>query len=300
MKEPRRRIIETIFVLACFIPRPLAAQATDAPTTERHSLWKVEGRSNAVFLLGSIHVLKAKDFPLAAPLEAAFNNAQVAVFETDLEEMADRKVQERLASKAKLPEGETLKQRLPAGTYAALASHAKEVGLPMKSLESLKPPMAAIALTLEALTKMGADPKKGLDQYFYGRARKGGKPVIGLESVDFQIDLATGFSPEEEDLAVSKSLEDLDKLEEKYGEMVGAWRTGDSAAIENLLNDALRGAPSLYKKLVTDRNKRWIPKIEELLRGEQSAIVIAGVGHLAGGEGVVELLKKNGWKITQL
>jgi uncharacterized protein YbaP (TraB family) len=300
MKEPRRRIIETIFVLAFFIPRPLAAQAPAGPTSGHHSLWKVEGGSNTVFLLGSIHVLKAADFPLAAPLQEAFSNAQVAVFETDMEKLADRRVRERLASKAKLPDGETLKQRLSAETYAALASHAKEVGLPMKSLESMKPPMAAIALTLEALTKMGADPEKGLDQYFYGLARKDGKPTVGLESVDFQIDLATSFSPEEENLVVTKSLDDLDKIKQKYGEMVQAWRTGDSAAIESLLNEILRGAPALFKKLVTDRNKRWIPKIEELLRGERSAIVIVGVGHLVGSEGVVELLKKNGWKITQL
>jgi uncharacterized protein len=59
-------------------------------------------------------------------------------------------------------------------------------------------------------------------------------------------------------------------------------------------------APALMKRLLTDRNQRWVPKIEELARGEQNAIVIVGAGHLPGKQGVIELLKQKGLKVTQL
>ena len=78
------------------------------------------------------------------------------------------------------------------------------------------------------------------------------------------------------------------------------WKTGDSATLENLLNEASREAPVVYKRMLTDRNERWVPKLEELLRGDKRVMAIVGAGHLVGPDGVVELLKKRGWKITQL
>jgi hypothetical protein len=96
------------------------------------------------------------------------------------------------------------------------------------------------------------------------------------------------------------ALKDLNQTRQKYADIVTAWQTGDSAALEKLMNDAVREAPAIFKRLVTDRNKSWLPKIEELLRGDKNAIVIVGAAHLVGDQGVVELLKKQGLKVTQL
>jgi len=69
--------------------------------------------------------------------------------------------------------------------------------------------------------------------------------------------------------------------------------------LESLLNDALREAPALYKRLLTDRNRAWVPAVEKLLQGDRDAIVIVGAGHLVGKESVVELLARKGFKPTQ-
>jgi uncharacterized protein YbaP (TraB family) len=42
-----------------------------------------------------------------------------------------------------------------------------------------------------------------------------------------------------------------------------------------------------------------LPKIEEWLQGDKNAVMIVGAGHLVGKEGVVELLRKKGLKVTQ-
>jgi uncharacterized protein YbaP (TraB family) len=155
-------------------------------------------------------------------------------------------------------------------------------------------------LSVVEVTKLGADPENGLDKYFNGKARKAGKEVIGLETVDFQIDMVTGFSKDEEDAMMKSALKDIDQIKQKYGEIVAAWQVGNSSAIEQLLNESMFQEPTIYKRLLTDRNKSWIPKIEELGSGGKNAIVIVGAGHLVGKEGVVELLKKKGLKVTQL
>jgi len=76
-----------------------------------------------------------------------------------------------------------------------------------------------------------------------------------------------------------------------------AWFAGDSASLDKMLNEAM--TPAIYKRLVTDRNRRWVPQIEEFLNGDKNAIVIVGAGHLVGKEGVVQLLKDKGCKIVQ-
>ncbi len=300
MKELRIKVAGATLLLALFICWPLAAQENGGAVTNRHSLWKVEGKSNVVYLLGSVHVLKPENFPLPAPLESAFSNAQVAVFETDVEKLAEPETQEKLMSKARLPAGETLKQHLSAETYDAFASHVKEIGLPVEAFESMKPSIAAMTLSMLEGAKLGADQEHGLDRYFIGKAHKEGKQITWLETVDFQIDMVTGFSKEEEDLVMKISLKDMGKVKEEFGDIVKAWQTGDSAGLEKFLNESVQEAPSIYKRLLTDRSKSWVPKIEEFLSGDKNVIVIVGAAHLVGKEGVVELLKKKGFKVTQL
>ncbi len=253
-----------------------------------------------VYLLGSIHLLKSTDYPLPPVIESAFTNSQVAAFETDIGELEGPLIQLKLLSKASLPEGETLKQHLSASVYASFSNHVAELGMPMLIFDRLKPSLAAATVELFELEKLGVDPEYGVDQYFFNRARKRGDRIIPLETVDFQVNLATDFSKEEGELLMKSSLEEIDETKKLYGEMVAAWKTGDAASLEKLLNSAMRDAPAVYKRLVTDRNKRWTPKIEALLRGNQNAIVIVGAGHLVGSEGVVELLRKKGWRIIQM
>jgi uncharacterized protein YbaP (TraB family) len=88
-------------------------------------------------------------------------------------------------------------------------------------------------------------------------------------------------------------------MEKDLGDMFKAWQTGDADKLNKFLNEAMQEAPVIYKRLVTDRSRRWVPKIEELAQGKENAIVIVGAGHMVGPEGVVELLKKKGYKISQ-
>ena len=51
--------------------------------------------------------------------------------------------------------------------------------------------------------------------------------------------------------------------------------------------------------MLVDRNERWIPKIEELMAGDQPAMVIVGTGHLVGTDSVVAMLQAKGHVVTQ-
>jgi len=282
-------------------PGFVRAQETFKQSTNAlHCLWKAQGASNVVYLLGSIHLLQATNYPLPAVIESAFSNSQIAVFETDIDKMDDPSQQMAMLGKIMLPQGQTLKQNLSSNAYESLSQHATELGLPMPILEQYRPAAAIMTVEVMELTTLGADPEFGVDKHFMKLARDGGKRVIPLETPDFQIGLLTGFTREEENLLVEKSLEDIDNEKKLFGDMVAAWRNGDSAGLEKMLNDLRKEAPSIFKKLVSDRTASWIPEFEKLLQGSQNAIVIVGAGHLVGPDGAVELLRKKGVKVTQL
>jgi uncharacterized protein len=300
VKVQKFNFIGSVLLLAAFLGRPVCAQeAHPVAAATRHSLWKVEGQHNTVYLLGSIHLLRKEDYPLAAPIEAAFTNAQIAVFETDVDKMQEPEVQSKIIGKAQLPEGETLQTDLTPQTYAAFTNHVAKSGLPPAMFDTLKPLIAATALEALDLLKLGVDPSYGMDVYFFNRATKDGRQIMTLETVDFQIDLVTGFSKAEAEPLMKAELKDMDNTQKEYGEVVQAWQTGDTGKLENVLNDAMHESPAIFKRLVTDRSQSWIPKIEELARGKTNAIVIVGAGHLVGKDGVVELLRKKGLKVTQ-
>lgn len=298
--RPERKLPPGLLLLSAFLS--LGVFAAPEPTTTNtthHTLWKVAGPHTTVYLLGSIHVLKPSNYPLAPVIESAFSNATTAVFEADIDEMQQPDTQMKMLTKARLPEGVTLQQVLTTNTYHELEKHATDAGLPLAMLSGLKPFMAVMTLEVLEMQKLGLDPDYGVDQHFFKLARQAGKKIVPLETVDFQVDLVTSLSQEEGELVVKSTLEDIDKTRQSLLDMLAAWQTGDAPRLEKLLNEARQEAPAIFKRMVTDRTARWAPRIGELANGEQPAIVIVGAGHLVGEGGLVDLLRKQGLKVVQ-
>jgi uncharacterized protein YbaP (TraB family) len=285
----------SLFTFIC-LAVPLRAQPA---TTARHTLWKMQGQQNSVYLLGSVHVLKASDYPLAAPIEAAFSNASMVAFETDIAALEDPAVAMKLMSKSQLPEGETLSKQVSPEIYKMWVKQVTEAGLPPEMFDRFTPGMVAITISMLEVQKLGLDPNAGVDKHFFALARKSGKEIVPLEPVEFQINLLTGFSKEEGEGLLQATLKDMASMKTDLAKLLQAWKTGDAAQLEKLLNEAMKESPAIYKRMLADRNQNWIPKIEELARGKKNAVVIVGAAHLVGKDGVVELLRKKGATVTQ-
>jgi uncharacterized protein YbaP (TraB family) len=271
-------------------------------SANKHTLWKVSGTnaSTSVYLLGSIHLLKQTDYPLDPALESAFTNSRVVAFETDMAKMEQLDTQLSLLAKAQLPEGQTLEGQLTPSTYLLFSNYVNKSGMPMMVFSQMKPFLAVMMLEVLELKKLGLEPEHGVDKYFSERVTKEGKRMVSLETVDFQINLITSFSKEENELITKTSLADMDKALKDFQDIIQAWKTGDSVKLEKFLNEATEQSPAIFKRLLTDRNDNWLPKIEQFISGKENTIVIVGAGHLVGKQGVVELLKKKGYRVTQL
>jgi len=249
--------------------------------------------------MGSVNALKAENYPLPAPLESAFTNSQVVAFETDIAAIESPQLALKIMAKARLPEGKTLQTELAPEVYRDFTNHLKGGLMSAEMMERFTPAMAALTLSVLEIQKLGLDPQNGLDKHFFPLARRAGKEIVPLETVDFQISLMTDFSNEEGNSLMKTTLKELASMGKQLDDLLKAWEVGDSTGLEKLLHEAMADEPVIYKRLVTDRNKAWVPKIEEFIQGGKNAVVIVGAAHLVGKEGVAELLTAKGYKVMQ-
>jgi len=79
-----------------------------------------------------------------------------------------------------------------------------------------------------------------------------------------------------------------------------AWKAGDAPTVERIVLSALRQEPQLYQRLLVDRNKAWIPKLEVLFTRKGHTFVVVGAAHLVGPDGLISLLRAKGYTVEQM
>lgn len=275
------------------LSQPAAATRTNLP------LWKMTGESNTVWLLGSIHFCKEDFYPLPKPIEDAYRNSGTLVLEIDLAEEKSLTTQMFILKEGMNPSDQTLSQQVSKETFEALTKWAeKEMGT-VAVFELQKPWMATLTMMTLEIQKLGFNPELGIDKHFYRQARRDEKRVIGLETVALQIGLFTALNKSEQEDLLKSTLKEIDKLPEMFREIMDGWKSGDSKKMEPLLNDAMKEYPSVWKRLVLDRNQKWLSKIEKFREDPKDVFVVVGTGHLIGEGSVVDLLRKKGLKVEQ-
>jgi uncharacterized protein YbaP (TraB family) len=274
----------------------LAAVHADPPL---HALWELHGKHNTVYILGSIHVLRPTDYPLAPVVLDAYSNVKSIFMEVNLQEIDSQRMQTELLASARLPEGKTLPSILGKQRYERASNLAREVGVDISIFDAFAPWFVAEVISQLQLQQLGFQPKSGVEMFFLEHARTDGKPVAGLETVHDQIALFDALSMDEQADYLVSSLEEAHDLPKEVDDMVHAWQRGDTVWFADQLKSELGRDPVLYQSVLVARNRKWIPKIEALLNDDKNYLVIVGTGHLVGQGSVIELLRKDGIVATQ-
>jgi len=289
----QHRVLRTTLATAAVLLVAVAAQA-------KSFAWKVTGKSGVVYLVGSVHLLSNDFYPLQPALEAAYKDSDLLVEEVDMAELTDPSAQLALLGKAMLPSATPLDKVISAETYAMLAKRAESLGLPLEPFKMLKPWMVALTLVQMEWQQAGFDPQLGLDKHFYDQAKADGKATQGLETAEYQISRLDGLTMDQQERLLAESLKELDDEKANMAKLVGAWRSGDSATVEKIVLADLKTEPVLYQRLLVERNRNWLPKIEALFARPGRAFVVVGAAHLVGPDGLLQMLKARGCTVQQL
>lgn len=276
---------------------PAQQNQTTAPT--KNCLWEVRASANSVYLLGSLHVLKSSAYPLAAEIERVYAASPKIVFETDIGAMLDPAVQAKMLELGLYPEGQDLFQNISGSTRRKLEEKLKDLGMPPSYFSRFKPWFLAVTLTTLELQRLGFNVQYGVDFHFYTKARADEKELEYLETVEFQLDLLGKMNVQDQQAFLSQTLNDLEVSAELSDEMMTAWQNGDVDKLYRILFQSFQAHPGIEDRLLTRRNRNWVKQIKKMLNTPQHTLVIVGAGHLLGPNGIVEILRKEGYQVKQ-
>lgn len=263
------------------------------------SVWTIEGNGTKIFLGGSIHLLRPQDYPLPDSYDSAYNNSEIVVTETDMTEANNPANAEKMQKAMMFQDDRSLKSVLSDSTYHSLDKVCKTNGLNISMLDKFKPSMVILLLTFQELGKLGVT-NEGVDMHFTNKALADKKRFLYLESFDQQLSFIENMGEGKEDEFVMYSIRDLKESNEKFAEMIEAWKTGNSSFMAEQLAVFQNDYPDIYTTIVKQRNDNWIIQLENWLKTPEAEFVIVGALHLYGPHGVLQQMKEKGYKISQL
>jgi uncharacterized protein len=290
-----RRLAPLLLVLGVGVPTPVYSQAAEVGALP---LWELVGGEGTVYLLGSVHLLRPEVYPLDPLIYEIFDASDLVVYELDHEELLH--ATPAMMRLGLFVDGRTLEDALPPELYRELVRRAGALGLPEPVMRPMKPWLAAMSLSTLVLQRAGFQPEWGIEMHFYERARRAGTATAGLETAEQQFAALDGLSREGQVALVRQTLEDLDDAAAQLDEATALWQRGDAEALARLMNEALGDQHELRERLLLERNRNWVPRIEAFRDRAGTTLVIVGMGHLAGEGSVIDLLRARGHEVTRV
>ncbi len=299
MKKQTIKLSLIFSLLVIFLFAVLAQDSLAQP--KKSFLWKVQSKTNTVYVLGSIHYLKKEVYPLDERIEKAFDQSNILGVEANVDHISKMDVQ-KLVESAFYSGDETLEKHLSPEAFELVKKQLTELGGSIEAANKYRPWFLALSLASIEIVKLGFDPNYGIDRYFLSKATEK-KKIVELESLEYQINLFSNLSEKDQELFLLYTLKDIKVLERELDKLIKAWTAGDVKGIELIMTRSIKEDKKLipvYEKLVIERNKKMVSKIEDYLKEKETFFVIVGAGHLVGDQGIIELLKGKGFLLEQL
>jgi len=269
--------------------------------SQKSFLWRVQSKANTVYVLGSLHLSKKEIYPLNQKIESAFNQSDVLVVEANVNDIKKVDIQ-KLMESAFYPPHDTLEKHVSPETYEWVRKETSGLGIPIEHINKQKPWFLSMTLVALETLKLGLDPNLGIDKYFLAKA-EGKKKILELESLDYQINLLSNLSDKDQELFLVYTLRDLKIMEQEVNKLIQTWSSGDTKGMESILTRSASEDKSLspiFEKLIYERNRKMVLKIEDFLGTKETYFIIVGAGHLVGNQGIIEILRGKGYIVEQL
>ncbi len=297
------------------------ASHTKNSTTEKLAandkalLWKIAGKNlkQPSYLFGTIHMIPSDDYFMPTYVEKALEKSDKVFFEINTDDMGDMSMMTSLMDMMFMEEGTTLKDLLNEEDYKKVKSKLSDNPLMMlmgDMTDRIKPLFLSSMLEqgdmgggsgMNPLGGGGMDMgnMKSYEMEFTTMAKAQNKPIEGLETIAFQMSMFDSISLEDQASMLVQALEGSgDESKNAIDEMVKLYTQQDVPGLYDMIVSQSEGASSDFEdKFLTLRNKNWIPLMAEAMLKETTFFAV-GAGHLGGEQGVVGLLRKEGYLVT--
>lgn len=275
-------------------------------------LYKISGNGigKPSYIVGTYHLAPASYVDSIPGANEALASVEQVCGEVDMAEMESMAGMQKLMAAMMLPDGKSLSDILSEEEIGKLNAFMNEVmgadlSNPLMAAQLGKMTPAAIANQLQLVQYMkmtpGFNPNALIDSYFQAEAKKADKPVIGFETLDFQISvLYTGSTIERQKEQLICMIDNQEYNQMIMEQLTKAYFSQDIDAVfavtEEKLGTSCDSTPEEEEALIYGRNADWVEKIPAII-GDKSTLFVVGAAHLPGERGVLELLKKEGYTV---
>lgn len=267
-------------------------------------LYKIEkpGSEKTSYILGTHHFAPLAAVDSIAELKSVLEGADKLYGEIDMSKMQDPAVMMGLQQTMLAPMDSTLDKVLTPAQLDSVKNVWNEYtggAAPFEMMQAMKP--ALISTQLAAMMSMKVlpelNPMEGIDMTMQNRARQLGKPVEGLETMEFQMNMLYNKPIAEQAKDLMKEIRDVEGVQSQATKLAKAYMDHDIDALLDLMLEAEDGNEAEIERIIYSRNDNWVKKLVAEMPSE-SLVVVVGAGHLPGQRGVLEGLRKSGFKVT--
>jgi uncharacterized protein YbaP (TraB family) len=283
-----RRLLR--LVCACLILAAGGAAAEPA-------MWVAHGPHATAVLFGSVHLLpKGVDWQ-PQRLKDAIAQADDIWFELPIDDATAQEVQRAAEGRGLLPAGDSLFSHLSDAEQARLRASCLNLGLSCAVLARMRPWLAEVTLSVAADMRAGALASEGVEQAIAAEAPASARRRA-FETVAEQIGFLADPPPAEQVRSLDETVKEIAEDPGIYDRAVKEWLAGDLAALSrDALGSVANTTPEMYRRLVTERNRRWAKVLADELTRDRKIVVVVGAAHLMGPGGVPALLRQVGFTV---
>ncbi|WP_298897084.1 TraB/GumN family protein [uncultured Psychroserpens sp.] len=263
-----------------------------AQELEKSLLWEISGNGlkESSFLYGTIHM--TCNATLDEDVQKAMKDTKLLVLELDID---DPSMQTTMMSGLYMKDGKTIKDLVSAEEYETLSKFIKEqMGMPLESLGNVKP----FFISAMFLPKLLGCPIQSYEEELMKVAHEQEEEILGLETVEEQLNVFDEIPYKDQVADLLRSAKDnLAHDKESFDKMLKLYDTEDIEGMDTMMKEDKNLSTTKHRdKLLDNRNKNWISKIEDFSK-KQPTFFGVGAGHLAGENGVIKLLRKAGYTV---
>lgn len=283
----------------------LVALCGCAVSSNAQILYKVEkkGSDKVSYLLGTHHFAPLAVVDSISEIPSMLASVDKLYGELDMAQMTDPSVMAAMQATLMAPSDSTLDKVLDQAQLARLSDAWNNLtggAVPLEMMYSVKPAVVStqIAAILTQKVFPNLNPMEGIDMTMQTRAKELGKPVDGLETMAFQMDMLYNRPISEQAEGLMKTVDDLDNNEKKSIALSQAYLNHDMDSILKMMEEEEESEETM-DRMIFSRNANWVKQLAEEMP-EESIFVVVGAAHLPGQKGVIEGLRKAGFKVTPI
>ena len=275
------------------------AQGSEKTGNENKSLlWMITGNglTKPSYLYGTIHMLCADDAVFSDSLKKVISRCDDVYLEVNISDMFEMI---GAMGQLKMRDDTTLTDLLSKVDYEKVKNYFEKTSpmLPFSILETLKPILAASTL---AETSLSCESTVMMEQLIADEAEKHGKKIKGLETMAYQAGILDSIPYQLQADELVKYIDNIGKEtgeDKEFNELLESYKNQDLEKMGQLMMKSEIGINNYTELLLYRRNRNWVEKLKTLMPA-RSLVIAVGAGHLPGEKGVINLLRKEGYKVT--